>query len=892
MSSNNTEERIVQPSHLARWRTVAVAALIVLGALLACNKVWTFDAFWHLKSGQWMWENSQILRHDPFSVPENGDAPQRWVNVHWLFQCLAAGVHWLGGFAGLVVWKMGVLAGVMAVLAVGLRKRVGPACLMLVGLAIMLGIERRVRVRPEAVTFLLLAATLVLVESVRRGASTRRLWWLTPITVVWVNMHGVYIVGLMAAWAAFGGAWLDRLAKRDTAGNLATRRALPAMIACTAAPLLITPWPVAAALHPLVLMTRLAGEKSFYSFGVQELRPTYLMSPFSTAPLTIALVLAVAAVAMILAVAVAETARGDRRSVAAGHLGWLAMFGVLAVLAVRNVALFVIPAGFLLAIYAGRYGLLMARPDRRRAAVALAARIVMLLVFATTGIAYATEAVYRWQRREGNRFGFGLNEDIHPIRMAKWLGRSELTGDILPLNFGNGGTFIYYSSPRRKVWMDGRLEVHSFERFARLYDYRMKLLSSRQANDPQQTPLPPTVRFIVVEAGDTKRIEALSEAARFRLVYVDRTAVCFARTDFDEAALPPANLREFDRPLAPAGRADLLDVATSRAWWRQNVPPAHWKMGTILYYMGFDRLAARYYAAADRLALVEPVLRLGMLARAHLRLAEYESIDPGMDLPVDPNLTRALALCEEMDLSDLADENAQTFALVKIRALIFGRQIDAADRAMADYLDHLPIPRRWNPPADALALRDAITVAYDRSRRRRKEFDLTGMDPAMRALLLLRRNVGLIDRAIAELRAQTDPPRQAQLLLGDLYLRKGQVAKARQTYDGAPEGSRWDIRMRLGLCDWAGGDFAGAIAKLTEAARDNPKSPAPALYLSLLREQLGDYPAAADALRAYRGGDAPDAERVHRQLAKVAARLKIRGVDVPPLGGAPAKPAG
>ncbi len=865
-----------------RWTWLATGAVIALAAVVACNKVWNVDIFWHLKSGQWMLQHGKVLGHDPFSV----DGPATWVNVHWGFQLVVALIHAVAGFAGLVMLKMALFAAVMAVFALHLRRRIAPAWLMLSGAWVILGIETRLRVRPEAFTYLLLMATLVILESVRRGASVRRLWWLVPINALWVNMHGVFIVGPAAAWAALIGAFADRLLRRDRAGGLASGKAVLPLAVATAA-CFLSPWPVQAGLHPLLLGTRVSGEERLYSFGVQELRPTYLMNPFRTFPVLIPLVMALV---------VAELLRSRRRSVPVGHALWFLMFLIPAVLAVRNVPLFVLPAGLLLAVHGGAYLREFARRHVGWRKLALPAAGAMLAGLIAIAAGFATEWVYRWQKRDGNRFGFGVVEGRQPIDMAKWLGSIRLSGDILPLEFGDGGTFICYSYPRRKVWIDGRLEVHSSQRLEKLYEYRAKTLSSRTAGDVQELKLPPTVRFVAVHWTDPSQLKALSECEdRFKLVYVDRAGACFARLplpgeddvellrqwDRDEP-LPAANLDEYDRPMDPASPQPLLKVETSRKWYRQNVPPAHWDMGRLLHHLGRNRLAVRYLMVAGRLGLKEPLERVDMLARALQGVAEYQPIEPESelcDLPIDPNLARALALYESMDLTTLGDPARQGYALRRLNALLFGRNIDAALAAMKQYLANLPVPDRWHPGTEAIRLSEDIKLRYKVSLLTRARLDDPAWTPAERAYLLLRKDVGLIDAAIAELKDAPDLPARSRMLLGDLYLRKGMPDRAEDEYRRATsESSRWDLLMRRGLCDWVRGDCRRAIAGLQRARDSAPQAPEPAAYLALLHEQLGLYDGAAQVLRSYTGPTSqPTDNQAVQLLAQIRARLQLLG---------------
>ncbi len=859
-----------------------IAALVGLAGVVACNKVRNFDTFWHLKSGQWMLKNLRVLDHDPFTATDSPDQkPGKWVNVHWGFQAIVAVVHHIGGFGGLVILKMIVFAGTIAVFAFWLRKRCGPALLIFVAIAVIIGVEERVRVRPEIFTFLFFITTLVIVESVRRGGSLKRLWWLVPINILWVNMHGLFIIGVAATWAAVIGALIDRALRRDTAGALATGKAILPIIVATAA-CFISPWPIDAALHPLLLRTRVTGEQAMYTFGVSEFRPTYSADIFTSVPMVTALILALAAL---------EAMRARRKSLPTGHILWYLGFGVLGLMAVRNVPLFCIPAGFLLAIHGGDWLHELTRRRRVLAKMGKFATVIMSCLLATTAAGYATETVYRWQHRPACRFGLGLVDGLHHVEMAKWLGESELSGDVLMLDFGDGGTFIYYSYPRRRVWMDGRLEVHPPEKLKRLQQIGRNLLSPTWATDPHQTPLPPTVRFIVVRSDATRHIEAMNNSMRFRPVYIGRVGVCFARIPMpgeknisgllkwhNEEKLPPVNTEQFDKQLRPHRAGGLLPYAeTTRPWYRRNVPPAHWNMGVTFFNLEMDNLAVRYLTVAERLRLQEPVSRLGLLAEAHRRAGGRYHVEPERNLPIDPNLARSLALLGRIDLADLEDKQVRKYAMVRVKAMVQSRQMDAADQAMSEYLENFPIPKRWRPKQSDLNLRDSIHLACRSAEVAVSRFP-SDLKPGMKALLLLRRDIGLINRAIGELQsAGENLPRQGKLLLGDLYLRKGLTEKAAKVYESVENQEKWDVRMRLGLREWVAGDFTAAEDLLLSATRAAPPQPEPVIYLALLYEQSGRYKDAIELLDEYiLPLDASPDDQAVRLIRRIESRLKMR----------------
>jgi len=863
------------------WATTAVVVLTVTAAAGSFTCVHNSDIFWHLASGEWMLHNGRLLDFDPFSI----NPAEQWVNVHWLFQVVVAWLHGLGGFALLSVLKSALAAVTMLIFAISLRRHVPAAWLMLCGLLAFIVMLGRIRVRPEAFTLALLMATIALTESVRRGGSARKLWWLVPMMLVWVNMHGVYVVGLGVIWAAVIGAKLDRKLNRkpsvagqvQRSGNLLTYRALAPVLAATVV-CLVSPWPIEAAAQPFKLWTRISGQTIFYSYGVQELQPTW--EALNHYPEAIALV--VMTVAAIIA---------NARAVPLCHLIWLAAFALLGLLARRNVGMLGPVCGYLLAWHGA--GILRRLGEHRHRLTKLAAPMaaVASLLAAAMIAGFATEWLYR-ARNSVHRFGPGLQEQVYPSSVAQFLRDLPAEGNVLCDNFGDGGVFIYHFShglarPRRLVYMDGRLEAHSLKQFIEQHQIHTAFRTAASAG---KVKLPDTVRFIIVRHDALQTLTALSQSPRFNPVYIGRAGVCFARIDWigPTGELPQSNIDDFDRPLDGAGMITGMKPAR-RHWYRNNPRSPYYQVGSILLSMGrldagkrdgridpmrrrFVLLAIRYLSAARTEGIVPGQIAIGALAQAYQQWAMYCPAATATALPVDISSARALYLYEQLDLTDLDDSNMQMFALQRIVAMVADRQIDAADKVVSDFLDRLPASQRVNPPRNYLELQDTIAGRLDTSRLYLSAAKPEDLTPLKRAKLLSGPQLGMIDAAIDELRATHPRSGAADLMLGDLLLRRGQVAAARQVYAGTGmgESQHWQLDLREALCLWAEGNVSPAAEKLARLAKACGR-PLVAYYRASLLEQLGLYSEARSALAAARSDD----ERLQKLIEEIRVRLQV-----------------
>jgi hypothetical protein len=848
-------------SHRRQWSIAAVCLLTVAAACVALTLVSNPDLFWHLAAGKWMLVHHRVLDYDPYSTPPT----TRWVNVHWLFQLIVASLHSLGGFAALSLLKAAVAAFTVFAFAWSLRKVVSPGWLMFSGLAMLVVMVGRIRIRPELFSLALMVLVIALLEGVRRGRSRNRLWWLLPIMLAWVNMHGLYVLGLGLIWSSVLGEIIDRRFRRDLpGGRLWSTQAMAPILAATAA-VLISPWPIEAAAQPLLLWTRISGQSFYYTYGVSELRPTWQSLGGNVWAVAIA------------AVAVASLAV-DRRRAPAAHFIWLAAMLALAAMALRNVGLSAPVVAYVIAVHGGQAIDDRAARSRLLRRAALPARAAMCLALAALAYGAVTSGLWRWQGWS-NRFGAGLQAEHHPIEAARFLKGLAGGGDIFCENFGDASTFIYYSWPERRVFMDGRLEAHTQQRFIEQHRLAGEL---RTPGAVEKVDLPRDVRFVFVGYNRPRSLALLSRSGRFRLVYIDVAGAVFARTDWhrDMSGLPAPNFGDWDFALDPdaKGRAGPLP--------HRNPPAIAYQLGATLVSLGQrgqadvdppDRtqlecmvLAIRYLERAARREEVRTYIATGTLAQACQQRAAQLGLGNVPALPADPNSARALWLYGQLDMTDLDDPEMLMFAQQRIVAMKQASQVERAAEAAVELLDGLPPRLRVSPPTEFLRLRDS-----QRDMLARCEVDAAerteGLDTLAQARVLASPSVALVSRAAKAARslAATDP--EAATLLGDLLLRQGLVDQARDAHAGAAKlgAARRDLDLREALCLWVEGNLSAAFEKLRTLASAG-EDPLAGCFLAELAVQLGRYDKAREALAGARTDDP------HLQAALARIRDAVR----------------
>ncbi len=171
-----------------------------------------------------------IPRVDTFSFSVAG-AP--WLDQQWGAQVLMALAHRAGGFASLSVLRAALIGTSFGIVYRACRIRgAAPRAASLLSLAGFVVSLQTLAMRPQLFALPLFAAALLLI--VDRVRHPLRLWWLPVMTVVWVNLHGSFVM----VPVLLGLAFVEDLARRDRSD---AKRLAIVGAACLAATCL-NPW--------------------------------------------------------------------------------------------------------------------------------------------------------------------------------------------------------------------------------------------------------------------------------------------------------------------------------------------------------------------------------------------------------------------------------------------------------------------------------------------------------------------------------------------------------------------------------------------------------------------------------------------------------------------------
>lgn len=232
-----------------------VGTFIILGAVLfiALAPKLDTDLWWHLWDGRYILDHHAVPTHDFLSFTSAG---RPWTDHEWLAEILLYGLYRLGGLWGTIIGFALVITGTwILVYTRMIRGGITPFLgLFLLLIAFFVSVPTW-GARPQMLTLLFLAAFALMLDTYRRHASRRLLVLFPLLMILWANLHGGWVLGIVLLAVTVVGEWLNTTTSRPGALRMAAVRNLAVIAVITLAVTILTPNGIGGLLYPLVWIT-------------------------------------------------------------------------------------------------------------------------------------------------------------------------------------------------------------------------------------------------------------------------------------------------------------------------------------------------------------------------------------------------------------------------------------------------------------------------------------------------------------------------------------------------------------------------------------------------------------------------------------------------------------
>ena len=469
--------------------------------LLGLRLLSDFDLGYHLKSGQWIVENHAFPGKDSFTTTANQND---YVDTYWLYQVALFLLQRLGGYPLLSFVNALALTAAFVLLYLRMRDdRTPPWMAFFLLVPAVLGSETRFLTRPEALTYLFLPASLWILERRFQGKTTP-LFLLPLLQLIWVNSHGLYILG----WAVMGfylasGRW------HEGRWDKSLLYYCLAAVGCS----FFNPYGLKGVLFPFHLFQRLSG--TILKSNIAEFKSPWAPVEALFYPWFSVDFYKILSILILLLVLLTWNKRKLHELLLAGA------FLYLSATAVKNIPL--LPLACLPVAAAAwknlEWGWVRKMGEGLSKPWTGGAAILFLLLFSAR---VATNAYYISDRRT-DRFGWGLDTEVQPVKAADFLAQNHLDGKIL--NQMNAGGWLDWKGPQ-KTYIDGRTEVMGDDLFTEyMTSFKpggLSALADKTGAD---------IIFFNPFAA-SYWIFALKQMPDWRLVYLDEYFAIYLRKDY------------------------------------------------------------------------------------------------------------------------------------------------------------------------------------------------------------------------------------------------------------------------------------------------------------------------------------------------------------------------
>lgn len=425
--------------------------ILTIGIFLLYGLFWaqkinliTADLGRHLKNGEIILQNLSIPKTNLYSYT-HPDHP--FLNHHWASGVVFFLIHQAIGFHGLSILFILLSLLTLYFFFDIAQKSSNLEIATFVSIVALPVITNRVEIRPELFSYLLSGLFFWILFNYKNGRFLKRsLWFLPILTILWVNLHIYFFVGLLLVGLFFLEAFIFYLHESCKSPHLSWRAPpkagrgnlieLGLILTLCATAALINPAGLTGALYPFKIFTN-------YGYRLLENQSVWFLERIVSYPP--ALYFKIAFGFLLLSWIYVLIQKRSHFSTVYSLLSTI--LSLMAWFAVRNFTLF---GFFALTITASNLNGLI---NKRTPLFAMAVLI---------GLYFINPPLFKSRLKPG----LGLEEPT--AQAAKFFLKENIAGPILN-NYDIGSFLIYYLYPKHQVFVDNRPEAYPKEFFEKVY---------------------------------------------------------------------------------------------------------------------------------------------------------------------------------------------------------------------------------------------------------------------------------------------------------------------------------------------------------------------------------------------------------------------------------------
>jgi hypothetical protein len=452
----------------------------------------------HIRTGEVILETMTIPKYDVFSFHH---PPLPWTAHEWLSQVIMALVHRRFGLAGVVVFFSGIIALIYFLLFKFLRAS-GNNIILTVFLVLLVVASSTLHwlARPHLFSLLFIIVYQRILD-LYQYRNKNYLYVLPLLMLVWVNLHGGFIVGLMLIGIYLAGNLTNLLFSSHSDRSIGGKTSVLgfAFLGCLLMSL-VNPY----GYHILLFPLRLVSDKFIMDYIGEFMSPNF----HDTLPYRYLLFLTIGIFAL----------SGSRANII--ELTLIVLFTHMSLYSARYIPLFAVIVSPILLRHADAW--LESADGKIARYLKTRAEHISPLDSSAKGHLWTIGAgILVFIALANGRIHFEFDDKVNPVAAVRFLKRENLKGNMFN-NDTFGDYLIYAAWPQYRVFVDGRSDMYGASRM-KDYDKAMR------PTPEWETVLEKYAISWVFDYTHSRLSTLLLSSQDWQLIYADKVAHIFMK---------------------------------------------------------------------------------------------------------------------------------------------------------------------------------------------------------------------------------------------------------------------------------------------------------------------------------------------------------------------------